>query len=390
MKLAVKDFGNRLKAAQGEAVGLFYYAGHGIQVNGENFLVPVDAPIEDEGDVDIYAVGANGILRTIEDARNGLNIVILDACRNNPYARSFRAASRGLATMSAPTGTLIAYSTAPGQVAADGGSLNSPYTAALAEAIAEPGVPLELMFKNVRDAVLKATQGRQTPWEASSLTGADFYLAATPGAVTEPQAVPPPRTGDNAACPANEMEPAGSICRSAAGLCDRVETCNGVAPSCPADAFFSIGVVCRPAQDVCDSIDICRGNSPICVDNVRGPNFVCRPAVDSCDLTDTCNGTDIACPGDLMVDCTDGQSCTLDSCDVVLGCVNEPQAGCVPLDHFSAYNALGPDGPPVTLVDQWQTQATDLESSRDTPQPGATPMVMTPDRQQQKQREIHP
>ena len=177
MKLAVKDFGNRLKAARGAAVGLFFYAGHGIQVDGQNYLIPIDAPIEDEGDVDIYAVGANGILRTIEDARNGLNIVILDACRNNPFARGFRAQMRGLAPMDAPQGTLIAYSTAPGQVALDGDGANSPYTAALAKAIGEPGVLVEQMFKRVRIAVLEATHGKQTSWEVSSLT-ADFYMGS--------------------------------------------------------------------------------------------------------------------------------------------------------------------------------------------------------------------
>ena len=198
MKRAVKDFGNRLKAAQGEAIGLFYYAGHGLQVRGENFLIPIDAEIEDEGDVDIYAISADAVLRTIEDARNGLNIIILDACRNNPYARSFRAATRGLAMMSAPTGTLIAYSTAPGAVALDGDGANSAYTAALARAIAEPGVPVEKLFKSVRDAVLAETQGRQTPWEASSLTGADFYFAAAAESVVAPTPPPSPATDDRA------------------------------------------------------------------------------------------------------------------------------------------------------------------------------------------------
>ena len=188
MKLAIKDFGNRLKAAQGAAIGLLYYAGHGVQVQGENYLIPVDALIEDEGDVDIYAINANAILRTLEDARNGLNIVILDACRNNPFTRSFRAATRGLATMSAPTGTLIAYSTSPGSVALDGDGVNSHYTAALAAAIGEPGVPVEKVFKNVRDSVLAETQGKQTPWEASSLTGPDFYIAAAGTTPAQPPA----------------------------------------------------------------------------------------------------------------------------------------------------------------------------------------------------------
>ncbi len=188
MQLAVKDYGNRLKAAGAEAVGLLYYAGHGIQVGGDNYLVPTDAAIEDEGDVPIYAVSASAVLATIEDARNRVNIVILDACRNNPYERGFRAPSRGLALMSAPTGTLIAYSTAPGQVALDGDSANSPYTRALAAAIGEPGVAIEPMFKTVRKAVLAETQGQQTSWESLSLTG-DFYMVP-PMEVAEPEPSP--------------------------------------------------------------------------------------------------------------------------------------------------------------------------------------------------------
>ena len=185
MKLAVIEFGSKLEAARGEAVALFYYAGHGIQVSGRNYLIPIDARIENESHVGVFAVSADEVLDVMAFGRNRLNIVILDACRNNPYARSFRAANRGLAMMRAPTGTLIAYSTAPGQVAIDGDGVNSPYTAALARFIREPGVAVEKMFKNVRDDVLAATQGRQTPWEASSLTGEDYYLAAAPELVPE-------------------------------------------------------------------------------------------------------------------------------------------------------------------------------------------------------------
>ncbi len=177
MKLAIKDYGNRLEAAGHDAVGLFFYAGHGLQVDGENYLIPIDALIEDPEDADINGVAASNLLKTIGRAGNGLNIIILDACRNNPFVRRFRSQQRGLALMSAPTGTLIAYSTAPGEVAADGDGANSPYTAALARGLGRPGMPIELMFKGVRDDVLRATQGRQTPWEASSLTGRDFYLA---------------------------------------------------------------------------------------------------------------------------------------------------------------------------------------------------------------------
>jgi uncharacterized caspase-like protein len=138
MARAVKDFGDRLKAGGGDAVGLFYYAGHGVQVNNQNYLIPIDAEINDEGDVPIDAVSADHVLATIEDARNRLNIIFFDACRNNPFTRSFRASERGLAMMTAPTGIFIGYATAPGQVAADGSGSNSPFTEALAAAIGGP------------------------------------------------------------------------------------------------------------------------------------------------------------------------------------------------------------------------------------------------------------
>jgi uncharacterized caspase-like protein len=110
-------------------------------------------------------------------ARNRLNIVILDACRNNPFTRSMRSVDHGLATMDAPAGILIAYSTAPGAVAADGTGRNSPYTEALTQAMREMHEPVEQVFKHVRVGVMSATSGKQVPWESSSLTG-DFYFAA--------------------------------------------------------------------------------------------------------------------------------------------------------------------------------------------------------------------
>lgn len=186
LKIAIRDYGDALKAAGRGTVGLFYFAGHGAQVAGQNYLIPVDAQIKDEGDVDIFAVSANGVMATVEDARNGFNIIILDACRNNPFARGFRSNTRGLAVMNAPTGTLIAYSTAPGQVALDGDGDNSPYTDALVRAMATPAISIERLFKTVRNDVLAATQGQQTPWESSSLTGDDYYLVPGAAAVAPP------------------------------------------------------------------------------------------------------------------------------------------------------------------------------------------------------------
>ncbi len=190
MRLAVTEFGKRLEAAHsntagGPAVGLFYFAGHGLQVAGENYLVPIGAPIQNESHVRIYTVSAGEVLGVLDYASNGLNIVVLDACRNNPIARSFRDSARGLAPIHPPTGTLVAYSTAPGQVALDGAGSNSPYTEALARAIKEPGMLLEVVFKRVVKDVVESTGGDQTPWTESSVIG-DFYFSAPEVAVADP------------------------------------------------------------------------------------------------------------------------------------------------------------------------------------------------------------
>jgi uncharacterized caspase-like protein/formylglycine-generating enzyme required for sulfatase activity len=177
MKRAIQEFGARLEKAGPSAVGLFYYAGHGVQLNGRNYLIPTTAQIEREGDVEIEAVSADWVIEQMRYARNRLNIVILDACRNNPFTRSMRSVDHGLATMDAPAGILIAYSTAPGAVAADGSGRNSPYTEALSQAMRDLHEPVEQVFKRVRVGVMSATSGKQVPWESSSLTG-DFYFAA--------------------------------------------------------------------------------------------------------------------------------------------------------------------------------------------------------------------
>lgn len=191
MKKAIKAFGNKLSDAGKDAVGLFYYAGHGVQVGGTNYMIPVRADIEDEADVDIEAVSANAVQGNMAFAGNRLNIIIMDACRNNPFKRGFRSASRGLARMDASKGTLIAYATGPGDVAADGKGKNSPYTTALSKALLLPGLTVERAFKQVRNTVIAATNGKQVPWEASSLTGADFYFKpGTAKAVATPMQAP--------------------------------------------------------------------------------------------------------------------------------------------------------------------------------------------------------
>ena len=168
MEQAVREFGKKLR--RGEA-GLFYYAGHGLQVGGENYLVPIGATIEKQEDVRYEAMSVGRVLAEMEAAQNRLNVLILDACRNNPFARAWRSSKGGLAQMSAPSGTLIAYATAPGSVASDGARDNGLYTEMLLKHIQEPGLQVEEMFKKVRISVMDETDGEQTPWESSSLVG---------------------------------------------------------------------------------------------------------------------------------------------------------------------------------------------------------------------------
>ncbi len=171
---ALRNFGDALKHG---GVGLFYYAGHGMQVKGRNFLIPVDAHIEREDEVAYNSIDANQVLDKMESANNRLNIVILDACRNNPFARSFRSGSVGLAQMDAPVGTLIAFATAPGSVASDGPDQNGLYTKYLLQSMVQPGIKIEDVFKRVRVDVRRDSQGKQIPWESTSLEG-DFVFVA--------------------------------------------------------------------------------------------------------------------------------------------------------------------------------------------------------------------
>lgn|GEM_PF-2232454 len=176
MKRLIREFGQKLKAG---GSGLFYYAGHGVQSKGRNYLVPVDADIQSEAEVEDSGVDASLVLNYMDDAQNGLNIVILDACRNNPFLRSFRSATDGLAQVDAPTGTLIAYATAPGRVASDGTGQNGLYTSELLKQMRVPGLSATEMFMRVRAEVMKQTGNKQVPWEASSLVGS-FYFSGSP------------------------------------------------------------------------------------------------------------------------------------------------------------------------------------------------------------------
>jgi hypothetical protein len=182
MKLAIRALGE----AQGaNTVALFYFAGHGMQVNGRNYLIPVGADIEVADDVEIEGVDVAYVLGRMGAAENRMNIVILDACRNNPFASNTRSMNRGLAFTAAPTGTVIAYATAPGQVAEDGTGENGVYTEALVRHLQREGLQAEDVFKSVRADVQAVTGGRQVPWESSSLTG-HFYFAGGEGSQAAP------------------------------------------------------------------------------------------------------------------------------------------------------------------------------------------------------------
>ena len=176
MRRAISDFGSRLQAPG--AVALFYYAGHGVQVDGDNYLIPLGAVINSTDDVTEFAVPLQSVMRTMERSGTRLNIVVLYACRDNPFtAAGWMASVSGLASVVAPAGTIIGYATGPGQLADDGAGANSPYTAALVSEIVQPGATLEDVFRATRRHVLERTGNRQTPWEHSSLVSQFSFIA---------------------------------------------------------------------------------------------------------------------------------------------------------------------------------------------------------------------
>lgn len=259
MKEAIRDLQQYLKRG---GVGLFYYSGHGMQIGGRNYLIPVRAEISQESDVEYEAVDAGLILDAMENAGNEMNIVILDSCRDNPFARSFRSQTRGLAKMDAPKGTFIAYSTAPGDVAADGEGRNSPYTRSLLKRLPERGQPIEAAFKRVRQDLDRSSNGRQVPWEATSLTG-DFSFNPSPGKTaggrvaarterTEEQpddvATTPPPSGKIASLPPAREK---SFPEPAMGLMDFTYVRGGCFPM--GDVFGDGEPDERPVHEVCVS-----------------------------------------------------------------------------------------------------------------------------------------
>ena len=182
MRQAISNFAGIAAGKGPDSVTLVFYAGHGLQMDGENYLVPIDARIQREADVPLQATRLADLMTALASVPSKTRIVVLDACRNNPFSDINKTSGRGLAIVDAPNGSLVSYSTAPGTEAQDGDGANSPFTAALLIIAKEPGVPLEQALKRVRLAVNKATDGKQTPWESSSLTG-DFFFFPGQGAM---------------------------------------------------------------------------------------------------------------------------------------------------------------------------------------------------------------
>lgn len=177
MARAIATFIDKLNEV--DAIGLFYYAGHGAQSDGKNFLIPIDADIQQEADIEIQGINLQYMLDKFADRRNGLNILILDACRNNPFTRRSGKHASGLTAVDGPPGTLIAFAAAPGQVASEIQGGNGIYTKHILNNIGKPGIPVEEVFKRIRYGVLTETGQRQVPWENTSLVR-DFYFRAAP------------------------------------------------------------------------------------------------------------------------------------------------------------------------------------------------------------------
>ncbi len=180
MREVTRQFADKVKLSD---VALIYYAGHGVEVKGRNYLLPIDVSVVHEYELEDQAFDAGRWLDMLEHSQHSrgkrVNILILDACRDNAFSRGWRSSSRGLARMDAPAGSFIAFSTAPGKVAADGErQRNSPFTRHLIRAIQTPNLPIELVFKEVRKSVIADTRNAQVPWDNSSLVG-DFSFRPT-------------------------------------------------------------------------------------------------------------------------------------------------------------------------------------------------------------------
>ncbi|MGZ8217899.1 caspase family protein, partial [Methylomagnum sp.] len=223
MNKVVRDFGDSLKPGM---VGLFYFAGHGMQVNNRNYLIPVGSGIRRDDEVPFRAFDANQVLAKMDSAHNGLNLMILDACRNNPFERSFRSDTAGLASMKAPAGTLILYAAKPDTKSkdSDASGRNGLYTGTLLKHLGTPGLTVEDMHKKVAREVISLSGQDQTPWQEGMLLGeGDFCFAGcvaegpTPTPVPVPAPIPRPQP---APTPAPRPEPAPYTPPPAPAKCD--------------------------------------------------------------------------------------------------------------------------------------------------------------------------
>ena len=189
MRQAISDFAAKVAASGPDAIALVFYAGHGLQIDGENYLVPVDVDPKREADIPLQAVRLNDLMNTLGALPTRMRIFMLDACRNNPFP-ALNQAGHGLAmvdTRAGASGAFISFSTSPGAEAEDGSGADSPYTTAVLSVAREPNLTIEEAFKRVRVAVNKATDGRQIPWESSSLTSDFKFFADDKGAATAPK-----------------------------------------------------------------------------------------------------------------------------------------------------------------------------------------------------------
>ena len=177
MDEALKDFASELSGAE---VGLFFFAGHAMQISGENFLTAIDTDFDSETDAKYSSLRLNKVIEVLEKGDNATSVIILDACRNNPYERRWRGGEHlGLAPVYAPKGTIIAYATSPGQTASDGDNKNGAFTSVLLTHIDNQNLTIEDLFKRVRNTLSAMTSGKQTSWEHTSLMG-DFFFNPSP------------------------------------------------------------------------------------------------------------------------------------------------------------------------------------------------------------------
>ncbi len=201
LRRALRDFGRQSQDAE---MAVVYYAGHGVEIDGGNYLIPVDAQLSHTSDVHYEAIALDLVLASMEDV-DGVRLVILDACRNTPFLAGMkgggtRSIGRGLARVEPPLATLVAFAAKEGTTAADGAGAHSPYTAALLEQLPAPGVDVQLMFRKVRDQVLSATNGEQEPFTYGSLPGTDIFLQP-------PKSSPPPEAASGEPSTVEAIDP---------------------------------------------------------------------------------------------------------------------------------------------------------------------------------------